>query len=1380
MPTDSPIERNAADAASRAPAIPGKSASGNRLVAGMGACYALGTFTDNFYKQCAILLAASLHLTAMQSYATVLFALPFIAFSAWAGWLADRLPKRTIVMAAKFLELFAIAGGGFVLVTGAWWGILLVVFLMGLQATFFSPAINGSIPESFPTPQVPRVNSLIKLASTVAVLAGIGTAGVFLDLRPSSLPALGVETGEEYGRLMAGLFVGAFAVLGVLTAFTLRRNPSSVERGAASQPFPLAGPVDSLRHFWEARKDPQLFLVLLAEAYFYGIAAIAVISVSNLAKDLSYSDTVTSLLSAALMVGIAIGALLAGKRPAESWRWLLAPSAFGMGLFMLGAASAPLVTPGGFAGEASFLNPQLLWLFFSLLLCGVCGGVYLIPLASFIQVRPAPEAKGKVLGISNFLSFVSIAVFGVLFYGVRLLPPAWTFVVYALGTMAFAHLVAGRGIRRMAGLSVRDIALSPLSLFMRALLGLRYRVEESGLESIGAQAPGGKGTLFLPNHPALVDPLLVYSRIAALGPRPLADERQIHGIFRKVAARLLRVVSIPDIRRDGKASGEAVRQAMSKVIEALEQGDNVLLYPSGRLYRSSREELGANSAVAQIREAVPGARVVLVRTSGLWGSAFSYAGGKEPVFLRVVLRGLPALLANGLFFMPRRRVRMEFTEPADFPRNAGKQAINRYLEDFYNTVEHPALGVPRFFWQGGEPFALPEPPRTGKGNGDAPVPDEIRAQVYKILREAGGLEAAAPLEPEMQLAGDLGIDSLSLMDVATALEVISGKQITDMDSLYTVGDCLLAATGQNGAPAGDAGSEVPPAWFSMDNDPAGEAITAIPQGTANIVDAFLAQVKSGPNQPLLADRGGVRTRAQTLLGAVLLARRFAALPGTRLGIMLPAAPAAAVCWAAALLAGKEPVMVNWTVGRGNMLHCLEQAGVEHIVSAGPLLEQLARQGTTMNDTPVVWHRVDAMAAGFSLAEKLRGLLAVWRFRLGLGGIPRAATPDIAAILFTSGSEARPKAVPLTHANLMVNATDVAGVLRVKQRDRVLSMLPPFHSFGLMVGLVLPLAGGVAVACHPNPTEAAPLVFLVRDFKLTLLGATPTFLEAMLKKARGADDLASVRFAFVGAEKCPDHVYAAFAECCPQGVLCEGYGITECSPVVSVNIPGKVRAGSIGHVLPSVEFALVREGAESAEGVPGREPGLAPEPSPRPESGPGPEGASGYASVPQGETGLLLVRGPSIFSGYLGDAPDPFVRYDGKIWYRTGDLVRQEADGRLVFQGRLKRFVKIGGEMISLPQMENILQSAVTSRPDYSAEEGVCIVADARPGSEEAGQPEIVAFTTLGLTAQEVNRSLREAGLSPLHAVKRVVRVARIPLLGTGKTDYRALWEERNR
>jgi len=222
----------------------------------------------------------------------------------------------------------------------------------------------------------------------------------------------------------------------------------------------------------------------------------------------------------------------------------------------------------------------------------------------------------------------------------------------------------------------------------------------------------------------------------------------------------------------------------------------------------------------------------------------------------------------------------------------------------------------------------------------------------------------------------------------------------------------------------------------------------------------------------------------------------------------------------------------------------------------------------------------------------------------------------------------------------------------------------------------------------------------------------------------------------GAEKCPESVYDALAKRCPRMVMLEGYGVTECSPVISVNDQRAPRAFTIGKVVRSLEHAIVdvETGKRAQTNV----------------------------------QGLLIVRGPSVFGGYLNyDGESPFVEFEGKTWYRTGDIVSEDEEGVLTFRGRVKRFVKIGGEMISLPAVEAVLDPYYTSDDD----KGPVIAVEA---TADEARPELVLFTTRQTDRETVNKEIRAAGLSPLYQISRVVKLDEIPILGTGKTDYRAL------
>ncbi len=893
---------------------------------------------------------------------------------------------------------------------------------------------------------------------------------------------------------------------------------------------------------------------------------------------------------------------------------------------------------------------------------------------------------------------------------------------------------------------------------LKFLLPLRYNLSVTGLDKV---SPEGS-VLFMPNHPALTDPLIVYSQIGKWWPRVLADSHQMDRPLLRNIAKDLNVIQVADPMRDGSKARDSVRAGLDEVVSALKAGDKVLFYPAGQLYRNRKSSLGAKSGAHQLLEAIPEQRVVLVRTTGLWGSRFSYAfNGQAPKLgsLKFLWGIFCMVLCNLLFFIPKREVKVEFIEADDSLRQAaaqGKMQLNAWLEEFYSSAERPNTRVPDYFWQGGKAEVVDEPHSGFKADA-AGQPLEVREAVIKLLRELYALPQQQELALDTSLSRDLGLDSLSLIELGTALEAKFGQPVARLELLETVGDCVLAAAGLLGGT--EAVKPIPEAWFKNSSD----AVFSIPASVGSIPEAFLAQVRKDPKSPLLVDRQSMRNREELLTGAFVLAQRFKDISGERVGVLLPAVPAVTAVWLGLQLAGKIPVMLNWTVGEKNLEYCLSLAGVREVISAGQLMQRLERGGLALGKLPVAWLDLEKIAASLSLKEKISGLLTAKLFRF-VKVLPMAEAPEVAAILFTSGSEALPKAVPLTQNNLLSNARDLINVLNAKDSDRVLAMLPPFHSFGLMVNIVLPLSVGLKAAFHANPTESGILNTLVRDYKLTLLASPPGFLGAMLDKAdpdkaaseKSQDtvpsgkvvsgDLSSLRLGFVGAEKCPEHVYAAFARLCPKAILCEGYGITECSPVVSVNYPDNPLPGSIGQALPSVELAIVSlESMESGKLV----------------------------RVQAGATGMLLIRGPNVFSGYLGGIADPFIFFEGKKWYKSGDLVSMDESGRLFFQGRLKRFVKIGGEMISLPQMENVLLEAYSNHPQAAKEEGDGpVLAVESLGTDD--NSEIVLFTPLPLERDEVNATLRRSGLSALYAVKRVQKVDKIPLLGTGKTDYRSL------
>lgn len=862
---------------------------------------------------------------------------------------------------------------------------------------------------------------------------------------------------------------------------------------------------------------------------------------------------------------------------------------------------------------------------------------------------------------------------------------------------------------------------SLLVLLARPILWLRYRIRKEGLEEVKAR--GTKGILFLANHPALIDPVILRTQLQwPFAPRALADADQIGlPVVRWLA---LRTGAIPmrDLQAYGEAAKPDVERALDAIVEALDRGDNVMLYPSGTTYRSRYEDLGGNSAVETILARAKGVRVVMVRTTGLWGSRFSRAWGVKPRLDRVLAFGFWRLLANGIVFAPRRRVLLRFEEAPDLPRN-DRAGLNRALEAFYNADAPPATYVPYHRFEGGGPRPMPDPELTRFAGDASDVPELIRDEVLARVRETAGREDVVPA---LRLARDLGMDSLARMELLLWLEQTYAVEVSDPESIVTVGDLILAASGQVPSSAAPL-KPVAPAWFRPNTLP-----VMVPEGDT-ITGVFLAQAARDPDRVAVADQmGGVRTYRDVITAILVLKPHLARLEGERVGIMLPASAGATILYLAALFAGKVPVMVNWTVGERNVAHGLELLKVRTVLTSAQLLARLESQGLKLDAVRDRFLTLEAMRRDIGLAAKLA---AAVRARLSWGSLRKVQPPDTAVILFTSGSESLPKAVPLTHVNMMTNVRDTLKIIRLEPDVKVLGVLPPFHSFGITATILFPLLSGLKAVYHANPTEGATLARLIEAYQVDFIPGTPTFLNGIARAATDAH-LRTLRRVITGAEKCPEALYEMLERRWPLLKVHEGYGITECSPVVSGNRDGQTRRGTIGPPFPSVEHAI-RE-------------------------------VEGDRRVAPGQPGMLLVRGPSVFGGYLHHAgPSPFETFEGRDWYRTGDLVREEPDGHLVFVGRLKRFVKLGGEMVSLPAIEEALLLHFGREDD----EGPALAVEATPVDTN---PELVLFAIRAITRDEANSTLREAGLSPLHNIRHVRIVERIPVLGTGKTDYRAL------
>jgi long-chain-fatty-acid--[acyl-carrier-protein] ligase len=861
-------------------------------------------------------------------------------------------------------------------------------------------------------------------------------------------------------------------------------------------------------------------------------------------------------------------------------------------------------------------------------------------------------------------------------------------------------------------------------LLSRIVLSWRYRLRITGLEGKIRQ-PGPY--LILPNHPAYMDPPNMFRALwGKFRMRPMLKEIYFKSPLLAPFAWLLRGIKVPDTDRASTEAKQRAEAAVGVAIETLKAGDNVVFWPAGTLSRDGVERLGAARAAVDVLKAVPHATLVLVRTRGLWGSSFSWARGGKPKLIDRLIAGIGWLILNLFLFGPRRKVHMhvEIFGPEERPEPV-RDAINPWLEWWYaaDGGERPTF-VPYHAFLGPRHCTFPPPLRLAELD-----PNKVKPATREAVGHIVSDRLKRDLIPdenraETTLAG-LGLDSLEAAEISLEVEQrfgFSGDLVpTTLGQLWALAEGLI----EKGPP------KPPPAsWFNPSSDTGPYAILG-----ETIPEAFFNRVAKHPKDVAVADDiAGVLTYERLLVGTLTMAKRFRQLPGENVGLLLPASVAADIAFLGLHLAGKLPVPLNWTTGPVNLDFAAKLMGLTHIVTSKAFIDRLP---IAVPNTTFVF--LEEIRAGVGKLELLRRLLAV-RY---LGNsvrkrvLGRLSTDPhrTAVVLFTSGSEKAPKAVPLTHANIIADQRGAVPPQKLTRADAVLGFLPMFHSFGLTLAGLFPILAGGKLIHHPDPTDASALAGKIAAYKPNILVATPTFVGLILNRCKPGD-LDSLRLVVVGAEKCPDELFERVAKLAPRARVLEGYGITECSPCVSVNPVDAIRRGTVGKPLPNVEVCV----ADLETG----------------------------AVLASEARGMLLVSGPTVFAGYLGEGVEsPFRELNGKKWYVTGDLAALDDEGYIVFHGRLKRFLKAGGEMISLPALEEPLSRLYPPTDDGPrvAIEGVEI---------PSGGRQVVLFTTEEISLRDANALLVKEGFRGVMRLDEVRKVDKLPLLGSGKMDYKSL------
>ncbi len=879
-----------------------------------------------------------------------------------------------------------------------------------------------------------------------------------------------------------------------------------------------------------------------------------------------------------------------------------------------------------------------------------------------------------------------------------------------------------------------------MTLFFKGLLSTRYDITTEGLNEIDV---GQGGILFLPNHPGYTDPAIQYTNLYwRFKAQPVGYEDEVNrkGIF-GLLIRRTNPLSVPKIEAADAEQG--VENLAHSIADALREGRNILMYPEGQLSRTP-PDLNGKSLVERILKIYPQARIVLSQMNGHLGSSSgAVVTGDFPDLGTLLPRRMMDLAAAGLFFMPKRPIHVKYLEvTADFPRTGTRQQITDYLGQYYRD----GLLPPRYVrYRNSEPnriIDLPYPamPVTSVSDTVADVSADVRKKVIDKISELTGV--AAPKDGD-DLAATLGMDSLDQQSLNLWIE--TEFKTRNNAPIKTVTEALLVASGKQAT----TGTRVrPPSGPWVRDQGKGDRLM-LPAEATDLLAAFRYQVANHPDQVIVTDEtSGPKTYRDLALAIRLMVPRFKKLEGQYIGVLLPGSVGEVVAYYSLLFAGKTPVVINFTAGEAKVKWSLDSLACKSIVTSRTFLDRLRdTKGIsfdTLEDRFLTFERV---REGITASEQLMALL--WSEKRGFWQDlphPNLGPKSQSVVLFTSGSKSNPKAVPYTHEMETVSIGDVAIRLALTDRDRLMSIAPPFHSLGhrlMTTGVSL----RIPQVFHTDPTDGATIAKISEMYRPTLIVGTPTFLRGIAWSAEG-DQLDSYRVAVVGAEKLTDDVIDILAAKAKNMVVLEGYGLTELAPTVCVNPAEAPRRGSIGTALDSVIIRIVDPDNFAIE-------------------------------RPVGANGMMLVAAKdparsSVMSGYLNyDGTQPFVVIDGVRWFVTGDLIERLPDGYYKFISRLERSIKIGGEMVPLDGLEETLQTQpLFISGDVNGGQTVAIEATAVDVN-----PELVLFTTVkDVTPEIVNPLLRAAGWSKTFKISKIIWVAEIPQLGTGKINRNPLRE----
>lgn len=452
----------------------------------------------------------------------------------------------------------------------------------------------------------------------------------------------------------------------------------------------------------------------------------------------------------------------------------------------------------------------------------------------------------------------------------------------------------------------------------------------------------------------------------------------------------------------------------------------------------------------------------------------------------------------------------------------------------------------------------------------------------------------------------------------------------------------------------------------------------------------------------------------------ILAEYFKKFDEKNIGILLPNSIFAALVIFALYMAKKTPIMLNWTLWEQGFSHCVEISHCQKIVTSEKFLAKISLDFLKKYENNYIF--LENLKQEISLKNVFFGMKNTF-----LKKFPEIKESEIAVVLFTSGTEKLPKMVKLSHKNILENIFYTLKNMEIRTEDTFLSFLPPFHSFGFTIGAILPFVVGLRTFFTPSPMDSQKINDIIKNENITIITATPTFYKMILDLEK-SENLKSLEIVIVGSEKCSEKIFEK-SEKLTNAKIVEWYGVTEGSPVISVNLRNLQKMWSVGKILENLECKILDLETEKEKNI--------------------------------WEIGEICVSGSSIFSEELHKSEEsPFIEIDGKNFYKTGDLGFLDEDNFLYISGRLKRFIKIWWEMISLSMIENILEKKFGN-----------VAVEAKENGENR---KIVVFSREKIDTENMNNFLWENNFPKIIKISEHIMIDDFPLLWSGKIDYKVL------